>query len=421
MPESKKRRPRGQGHIRNIGTERRPVYSACYFLVVDGRRRQVTKQPFHRKSDAEQWLKDELQRVRDGRPTLPSNMALGELLDEWLASRRPSLEPNTYGNYSGMIERRLRPHLGHHKVKHLRPSHVLAMLDALRQPGANKRGKSRRPLSETSLQHTYDLLHVVLDYAVRQRLVSHNVLADVDRPRRERREIDVWSAQQLAAFLDSCAEDRLFPLLRLASHTGARRSELLALRWTAVDLVAATVSIASRRTRVGYEMVHRPGTKSAAGSRVVDLDPTTVDVLKTWRKAQAAEARAWGIAYVDSGYVFTAENGEPVHADHVANRYDRLVAAAPVPALHFHGLRHTHATLLLKAGVPVHVVAQRLGHSSPALTLSIYSHVLPRQQAAAAAAFARLVESRPCRECGEPLDDGHGGDVCESCRPPACG
>lgn len=116
------------------------------------------------------------------------------------------------------------------------------------------------------------------------------------------------------------------------------------------------------------------------------------------------------------GHVFTAENGEPVHADHVANRYDRLVAAVPVPALHFHGLRHTYATLLLKAGVPVHVVAQRLGHSSPALTLSIYSHVLPRQQAAAAAAFARLVAARPCSECGEPLGDVD-GDVCESCLP----
>jgi integrase len=86
-----------------------------------------------------------------------------------------------------------------------------------------------------------------------------------------------------------------------------------------------------------------------------------------------------------------------------------------VPPLHFHGLRHTHATLLLKARVPVHVVAQRLGHSSPALTLSIYSHVLPRQQAAAAAAFASLVEARRCGECGEPLDEGEEA-LCAGCR-----
>jgi integrase len=400
----KKRRPRGQGTVRNIGTEGRPIYAAAYWLIVDGRRRQITRQPFSRKGDAEKWLSDELQRVREGRPTLPSTMTVSDLLEEWLARRQPSLEPNTFTDYTGIAERRLRPHLGHHKVKHLRPAHVVAMLDALRKPGANRRGKANRPLSETSLQHTYDLFHVVLDYAVRQRVVAHNVLSDVDRPRREAREIEVWSARQLGVFLDSCADDRLFPLLQLASHTGARRSELLALRWAAVDLGAGTVSIASRRTRVGYEMVHRPGTK-------------TVDALKAWRKAQGAERVAWGHAYIDSRYVFTAENGEPVHADHVANRYDRLVAAAPVPALHFHGLRHTHATLLLKAGVPVHVVAQRLGHSSPALTLSIYSHVLPRQQAAAAAAFARLVAVRSCRECDEPLYDAD-DELCQSCRDP---
>jgi integrase len=341
-------------------------------------------------------------------------MTVTELLDEWLARRRASLEPNTHADYGGMIERRLRPYLGHHKVKDLRPSHVVDMLDALRLPGVNRRGKAKKGLSETSLQHTYDLLHVVLDYAVRQRIVAYNVLADVDRPRRQPREIEVWSARHLAAFLDTCADDRLFPLLRLASHTGARRSELLALRWTSVDLTGASVSISSRRTRVGYEMVHRPGTKSSAGSRVVDIDPATVEAMRLWRKAQDAERHA-GLAYVDSGYVFTAENGEPVHADHVANRYDRIVASAPVPTLHFHGLRHTHATLLLKAGVPVHVVAQRLGHSSPALTLSIYSHVLPRQQAAAAAAFASLVEVPRCGECGEPLDEGDEA-VCAGCR-----
>jgi hypothetical protein len=207
MTLKKPRRARGQGGIRNIGTERRPVYSASYWLVVDGERRQITGQPFARKGDAEKWLKDELQRVHEGRPTLPSNMSMSELLDEWLTRRKPSLEPNTYTDYAGMIERRLKPQLGHYRVKHPRPNHLVTMFDALRRPGANRRGKKPQPLSETSLQHTYDLLHVVLDYAVRQRLVAHNLTADVDRPRRQTKELEVWSARQLAAFLDSCTDD----------------------------------------------------------------------------------------------------------------------------------------------------------------------------------------------------------------------
>jgi integrase len=142
-----------------------------------------------------------------------------------------------------------------------------------------------------------------------------------------------WTAGDLATFLRHVEGDRLAPLLRLASHTGARRSELLGLRWTHLDLDAATMSVAGRRTRVGYEMIDRAGAKTAAGARLVDLDPTTVAVMARWREDQAADREAWGTAYVETGYVFTAENGEPSHTDYVAQRFARLVTAAGVPPI----------------------------------------------------------------------------------------
>jgi integrase len=399
--------------VRNRGTKRNPRWFAYHWVMIEGERRQVSNGPFDRRTDAEKWLRDELQKAREGRPTLPSRITVAELLDEWLAMRRTALEPNTYNEYVRVVEHRIKPHVGRHKVRDLRPGHVSAMLRSLRQPGANRRGTSKRGLTETSLQHTYATLKSAMEYAVRQQLVAYNVMTNVDRPRREATNITVWSAPELAAFLAHIEDDRLAPLLRLASHTGARRSELLGLRWSHVDLPAATISIARRRTRVGYTMVERAGTKTAAGARVIDLDPDTVTALKLWRKAQAEERAAWGTAYADTGYVFTDQSGKPLHADHVANRFDRLVRTANVTTIRFHDLRHTHATLLLKAGVPVHVVAQRLGHSSAALTLSIYSHVLPRQQSAAAAAFARLVDERTCPACGERLGDDM--TRCEAC------
>jgi integrase len=387
----KPRRPKGSGGIRNRGSERHPRWFAYHEVVVDGQTRQVTRGPFPRKKDAENWLKDELQRVREGRPTLPSKITVAELLAEWLAARKPSLEPNTFREYDRIAEHRIKPLIGHHKVRDLRPGHVSKMFDELRKPGGNRRGRQDRGLSETSLQHTHTVLRSAIEHAIRQRVVTYNVMDDVDRPRRDRKRMRVWSAAELAAFLDHAASDRLFPLLRLASHSGARRSELLGLRWTDVDLEAGSISVASRRTRVGYQMVERPGTKTVAGSRVIDLDPDTTAILRRWRDTQDAERSAWGVACVTSGYVFTNEDGSAVHADHVANRFERLVAGAKVPSIRFHDVRHTHATLLLRAKVPVHVVAQRLGHASPALTLSIYSHVLPRQQSEAAADFAKLV------------------------------
>jgi integrase len=390
--QKKPRRPKGSGGIRNRGTDRNPRWLAYYRVPLEGSRREVSKS-FGRKADAEAWLAAELQRLREGRPTLPTKLTVGELLDEWLEVRRPNLEPSTFAEYRRIAEHRIKPHLDRYRVRDLRPNHVARMLAELRKPGANRRTKTRgRGLSETSLQHTYTTLRSALDYAIRQRIITHNVMADVDRPRRQANEMAVWSADDLAVFLTHIGADRLFPLLRLASHTGTRRSELLGLRWPQLDLAAGSMTVVHRRTRVGYQMIERAGTKTRAGARTIDLDPATTAVLNRWREAQAAERQTWGIAYIDSGYVFTAENGEALHADHVAQRFDRLVGGAGVPIIRFHDLRHTHATLLLKAGVPVHVVAQRLGHASPALTLSIYSHVLPRQQSEAAAAFAALVD-----------------------------
>jgi len=138
-------------------------------------------------------------------------------------------------------------------------------------------------------------------------------------------------------------------------------------------------------------MHDRESAKTAAAHRVVDLDPTTV-ALRRWSATQKAERLAWRPAWADSGYVFTNEDGQPVGTEAVDHRFRRMTKAAGVPKIRLHDLRHTHASLMLKAGVPVHVVSRRLGHASAALTLSVHSHVLAAQQAEAAAAFSAFVD-----------------------------
>jgi integrase len=142
-------------------------------------------------------------------------------------------------------------------------------------------------------------------------------------------------------------------------------------------------------------MVERVETKSRSSTRVIDLDDDTTDVLATWSAQQTAERALWGQAWVDTGHVFTSEDGEPVHADHVAQRFERLVRRAPdVPAIRFHDLRHTHASLLLAAGVPVLDMSRRIGHASAAVTLNVYAHVVPGQGRKAANTFANLLDDQ---------------------------
>lgn len=388
---SRTNRPKGTGSVRNRGTDRAPRWFAYHFVKVDGKRRQLSQGPFSRKVDAERWLRDELRRAHEGRATLPGKLTVSEMMDQWLAAAEHRVARSTHSEYRRQVEHRLVPHLGDINLGDLRPDHISRMLDELRKPGADRRSKSPKGLSETTLQHTLQALRTGLDWAVRQRLVSNNPARDVDRPQREHTDISVWTFDELGRFMAAIGSKRFHPLLRVAAFTGMRRSELLGLRWREVDLERALLRVQRVRYKDGYEMVEEERTKSRRGRRVVDLDPTTVGVLRNWADDQNAERLAWASAYVETGIVFTAENGEAFHADRVAQAFGRFVAAAPVPTIRFHDLRRTHASLLLAQGVPVVDVAQRLG-DAPETILSTYAHFIPGQGQKAAAAFASLVD-----------------------------
>jgi integrase len=175
-------------------------------------------------------------------------------------------------------------------------------------------------------------------------------------------------------------------------HTGARRGELLALRWRDVDLTAAEITFA-RSVDVLDGVVE--GTTKGGRSRVVPVDVDTVASLRAWRKQQAEKRLRLGAAYDDTGLVFTQVDGRPIHPDTVRQLMPRLTASANVPAARLHDLRRLHATTLLLAGVPVHVVAARLGHSDPAITLRVYAHVIREASTAGADVFAKAVADAP--------------------------
>lgn len=169
---------------------------------------------------------------------------------------------------------------------------------------------------------------------------------------------------------------------------GVRRSELLGPRWDDIDLTASAMSVNRGLVAVAYE-VHESRGKTRNSRRRIDLDPTTVTVLIAWRGWQEAEQAAVGAE--GRGWAFADTDGGPIHPHVISQAFERIVARAGVPPFRFHDLRGTHATLLIKAGVPVKVVSERLGHATPAFTISTYQHVLPGMQADAARVFEQLI------------------------------
>ena len=203
----------------------------------------------------------------------------------------------------------------------------------------------------------------------------------------QHRELPVWSEEQLHAFLDSMKDDRLFPLWRFFAMSGCRRGEVLGLRWEDVDMEQGRVTI--RRALVPVNgKVHISEPKTKRGRRLIALDSATMATLKEQAARQLCEQSDWGEGWLDSGYVFTLETGAPLHPERVSALFRRLVRAAALPAIPLHGLRHTYATLALSKGVNPAIVSRRLGHSTVAFTLDVYSHVLPQVDAEAAELIA---------------------------------
>lgn len=179
---------------------------------------------------------------------------------------------------------------------------------------------------------------------------------------------------------------------RTAAYTGARRGELLALRWSALDLDAAEVTFALSTTVVGGNRIE--GSTKGDRSRTISLDSGTVEALREHRKRQTEERLAAGPLWsAEWNLVFATEMGTPLYPDTPTNLMAKLVRRADMPHARLHDLRHLHATTLLLAGVPVHVVAARLGHADPAITLRVYAHVLREQAAGVATVFARVIDA----------------------------
>ena len=216
--------------------------------------------------------------------------------------------------------------------------------------------------------------------------MPRNAARLADPPTQGRSRTTAWTASELRRFLDHVVDDRLFGLWRVAATTGARRGEVLGLTWRTVDLEGGRLSI--EQQLLPTRSFGPP--KSTRSRRTVGLDPDTVAALETHRDVQLIERTVAGDAYVDADLVFCDELGRPIDPQRMSRWFRTHRTAAGISTGTLHILRHTAATLALTAGVPVHIVAARLG-DNPETVLSTYAHLLPQSDELAAERVAAAI------------------------------
>jgi integrase len=369
-----------------------------YFVVdlptADGRR-QVKRRGFASRKAAIDELDVLLGNVKTGTYVEPSKLALQTYLDGWLdgltaAGRRPS----TIDGYRRLLKAYVfETDLGATKLQAVTALDLDRLYARLATSG-RRRAKDGHPgLSLRTVRYVHTVLGKAFADAVRQGLMQRNPARLANPPKTSSTrapEFTVWSPAELQKFLKHTGEHDHRHLFRVAALTGLRRGELCGLRWVDVDLDAARLHVRQSITPVGGKPVVGEA-KSARSRRSIDLDAGTVAALKAHRKDQAAEKLLMGAAYRDKGLVFATATGAVWHPDTISGVFESAVKESKLPRIRLHDLRHGHATHLLAAGTNPKIVSERLGHASVAFTLDTYGHVLPGQQASAAAAVAALV------------------------------
>jgi integrase len=381
----------------------------------------------------------------------PARQTLKEFLEEWHEGRKAQLRPSTWDGYRRCLTVHVYPHVGGVRLADLDAGHLNRLYAHLLEEGRRpykegrpavvadyaRRRKAKgatwqaiadelaekypqhgpysrhavaaivrradeaaeaekeapaKGLAPRSVQQVHTILKRALKDAVRWGRIARNPADLVDPPRRTvRNELRTWSSDEVRTFLECCAaeDDRLLPLWHFLASTGVRRGEALGLRWSDVDLGTATAQVVHTIVEVRGEVLESEP-KTAAGRRRLELDPATVTVLRRWKARQAEERLALGSGWTDTGLVFTALEGGPLHPERTSREFVRRVHRHGLPHLSVHGLRHTWATLAMRNNQHPRVVQERLGHTSIAVTLGVYSHVTPSHHREAAELVAGL-------------------------------
>lgn len=394
-----RRRQAGEGGISEYQTKAGPRFLIKYAVPTDdGGKRYVLQRGHLSRKAAATALREQLANLDRGTHVAPNKVTVEQHMGEWLAGLR--LSPSTIASYRKNVRLHVVPRIGALRLEQVTGTRLTALYRELERTG---RADGAGGLSARTVRYIHTIIHAAFKAAVRDgRLATNPADKAVPPSAREAAspEMQTWTSEQLQAFLSWSLgdQDELYPAWLLLAITGMRRGELLALRWGDVDTDAGRVSIRRSATLVktkGDGESIEIGPPKSGRSRVVDIDPQTVSVLRSHRAARAGLSLTFGRP---DAYVFGDLAGGIRHPERFSRTFQSRVRRAraalgndALPAIRCHDLRHTMATLALRNGEHPKIVSERLGHAKVSITLDIYSHAVPTLQREAAGRLAALV------------------------------
>lgn len=381
------------GHLTQRG--KRGVWYLTFDIGEPGRKREQQRVRLGQgpRSHAVSEARKILCEVDEGRwVKVDRSLTVKKFVAQWLDARKGTIAHKTWSGYEMRTRLHIVPIIGDIPVGKLQSRHVSSIYDAMRKKG----------LSGTTQLDTHRILHNALEYARDEKVLTENVTERIKAPTATPKEHTTINPERVWKILDVVKGAKFEMLILVCALTGLRRGELLALKWPWIDLdgtglfdplgPALKVVEALEHTRGHGVRFKEP--KSRKSRRVIPLAPECVELLRRHKDEQDDRKAEAGEAYTDLGLVFPNPDGTPWKPDSLSVQFRRLAKLAGCEGFRLHDLRHAAGTLLVAEGASIRDVSSLLGHSSPAFTLSTYTHAVDETARAAMSNLARVLLRR---------------------------
>ena len=323
---------------------------------------------------------------------MSNTILFADYMLNWLSIIKSSVEEVTYAGYEGVVTKRIVPYFRKMGV-------TLGNLTALDIERFYEYCFNTLGIKGSTVQHYHANLHKALKYAVKHNLIDSNPMEKVERPKSQKFVGSFYSVTELEQLFQVAKGDTVeFPIL-MAAFYGLRRSEIMGLRWQAIDFVGNTImidhTVVQFRSEGKTKVVQKDRTKNASSCRSLPLVPQYRELLLRMQERQEQCRKLCGNCYIESDYIYVNDLGSPYQPNFVSQHFRALLEKNQLRVIRFHDLRHTCASLLLKNGVSMKEIQEWLGHSNFSTTANIYAHLDTAAKNTSAAKMTRAFSISP--------------------------